>query len=88
MNDPYAEMVEQAHQNGHLWVVWSDGLVTNGRTRPTREELIQDAMSIPVYVCGRDASGAAVMTGPEFWTREKAEFSIGDYGIEREERAA
>jgi hypothetical protein len=88
MTDPYLEMVEQAHQNGNLWCVWSDGLVTNGRTRPTREELIRDAMSIPVYVCGRDASGAAVMTGPTYWDLEKATRAVGSYGIEREERAA
>ena len=76
LSDPYLAMVEQAHENGHLWVVWPDGLVTPGRTRPDRETIIKSYMSIPRYICSRNQAGHAVRTGPTYATREMAELAV------------
>lgn len=50
-----------------IYYVHADGLVTVGKTRPSRESLIADAMSIPTYTFTK-----AGPTGPTFWSTEKA----------------
>lgn len=75
MTDAYSEMVKQAHEGGHLWVVWSDGLVSNGRTRPTREQLIAGNMSIPETVCRR-VDGRWVYEPTTYWTREQSTLAV------------
>jgi len=85
MSDPYLVMCEHAHENGHLWCVWPDGVVTSGRSRPSREQRIKDYMSIPIYVCSRNEAGHAVHTGPTYATREEAERAVGP--MQQEEAA-
>lgn len=50
-----------------VWYVQSARLVTCGKTQPTREQMIKDAMSVPTYTFTKDGR-----TGPTFWTEAKA----------------
>lgn len=76
--------------SSHVWCVWPDGIVTNGRTRPTRDELIESLMRVPEYTVRRDpATEMCVRSGPTYWTREKAEQAVGGHGrSEGKEEAA
>ena len=51
----YHQMLRHSHD--HAYYLWPDGLVTPGTSRPTREELIRDFMSIPCRVARRRTNG-------------------------------
>lgn len=71
-----------AHSTEARWYVVTMGLVATSVIPPTREELIADVMSIPVYTPYKDEKGHAQFGEPHYPTREEAQRKIGDYGLE------
>ena len=83
----YDEMVEHSP---NLWIIHEDGLVTAGRTRPTRDELVEAFMSIPEYTMHRKTNGDPgyhVVSGPTYRNRQDAERAVTAYCLPEEKAA-
>jgi hypothetical protein len=80
----YHQMLRHSHD--HPYYIWSDGLVTPGTERPTREELIQDFMSIPCRVptLRKDGLGYEHLGEVTYATREEAERAVSGFAAEPE----
>lgn len=74
--------------SSNLWTVWPDGLVSHGTARPTRDELIEGFMSIPVLTVTRDANGKRVRSERMYATRAQAERAAAPYAPSETEAAA
>jgi hypothetical protein len=72
------------------WFLWSDGLLTANQTRPSREELIADAMRIPHRVMLRRTNGPGYAQDGEttYATREEAERAVRSFVSPITEKAA
>lgn len=85
----YEQMVSFSE---HLWIIHEDGLVTEGRTLPTREELIDGYMLIPRVEYRRRTDGKPgyeQVGEATHATREEAEYAVAAFlGEPRQETKA
>jgi hypothetical protein len=80
--DMFSEMVANS---SHLWTVNSPSRVSQSRVLPSREQMIEDYMSIPTYT-PQIINGHSVLGEPCYPSRAEAERAVGHDG--RPEEAA
>jgi hypothetical protein len=81
--DMFAEMVQHS---AALWTVNSPSCVSQSRVLPSREQIIEDFMSIPTYT-PQIINGYSVLGEPQYPTRAEAERAVGNDGRRDEEAA-
>lgn len=63
------------------YYVLGPGILSATKTMPTRETMIQSAMSIACHTPTKDERGHSVMGPATYWSREKAEAAVDALGI-------